>query len=330
MLHEQGSNTNAHGYTKAVDLWSLGCVTVVLLTGGYPFFEPGSSQYSEKLASTCNLEALERSQVWRGIGARPKAFVRRLLVLDERLRMTAKESLTHEWFANDIYKMDFEELYDRAISHWRPRVPKEPVIELIEKDHPKSLPFLKRFSSNSQKSSRRGPPPVDPPYKPFPRRLHSHAFFPKRRTSPIDSIMSDDVKAAIESKWTFDNKHSTEPLVGEDDLPTRDASEVGERSGDPSDSESQDKSLLPSPTSPRSLSGKPQFQLLPLTPLSGLTDVIKAAENGSHENYGENALRSSRGAEKEILPLQKAYDPNAWENEATATSGTPSGKPRLM
>src|SRR3954447_25613204 len=127
MSHEQASNTNTNGYTKAVDLWSLGCVTVVLLTGGYPFFEAGSGEYSERLASDCNLDVLEQSQSWRNVGARPKAFVKGLLVLDERQRMSAKESLMHEWFTNDAHRTDFEEVYQRAIRYWRPRVPREPV-----------------------------------------------------------------------------------------------------------------------------------------------------------------------------------------------------------
>ena len=79
MSHGQTSKVKEIGYTKAVDLWSLGCVTVVLLTGGYPFFEAGSGEYSERLASDCNLDVLEKSQSWRDVGARPKAFVKGLL-----------------------------------------------------------------------------------------------------------------------------------------------------------------------------------------------------------------------------------------------------------
>src|ERR1700728_1669907 len=135
MSHNKTSKVKETGYTKAVDLWSLGCVTVVLLTGGYAFFEAESGEYSERLAGDCNLDVLEKSQSWRDVGARPKAFVKGLLVLDERQRMTAKESLAHEWFTNDAHRTDFEELYRRATRHWRPRMPKEPVIELVEADN---------------------------------------------------------------------------------------------------------------------------------------------------------------------------------------------------
>ncbi|KAI1915371.1 hypothetical protein LOZ61_001770 [Ophidiomyces ophidiicola] len=109
------------GYTKSVDLWSLGCVTAVLLTGGSPFQHSSSQAYSRKLAQECNLESLERSDEWIKVGKRAKSFVRRLLVLDENLRMTAKESLQHEWFTNPSHKLAFNKIYQKEISDWKPR-----------------------------------------------------------------------------------------------------------------------------------------------------------------------------------------------------------------
>jgi serine/threonine protein kinase len=330
MPHEHTLNANTGGYTKAVDLWSLGCVTVVLLTGGYPFFEPGSTEYSEKLASACNLEALEKSQTWQDVGARPKAFVRRLLVLDERQRMTAGDSLTHEWFTNDVHRTDFEELYRRAIRHWRPRMPKAPVIELIEADNLKSLPFLQGISPNNQKGRRRGPVPIDPPYKPFPRRLHNQAFFPKRRNSPFNNTLSDDVKAAIERDWKFDKSHSTGSSLEEEELPKPYASEVGKGSDNSSTDDFQDRSVLPSPTSLPNLSKKPRFQ--PLRPKVSLTstNTMKASEsNGSEAKSTRNVSDCAKSEGKAMVPVRKAYSPNAWEKEAGAINSTPKSKARL-
>lgn len=207
------------GYTQAVDLWSLGCVSVVLLTGGHPFFEVDPSEYSEKLATQGNLTRLEKSPEWQDVGARPKAFVRSLLVLDERHRMTARQSLKHEWFTNDAHKTDFEELYRRSIKHWRPRMSKSPVIELIQAGNLKRLSFLQNPSSNSNQRGRsRGPTPVDPPYKPFPKRLNQTSFFPKRKTPSFANRMTDDVKSAIERNWTLDRTSTSLGLLSEDEL----------------------------------------------------------------------------------------------------------------
>jgi serine/threonine protein kinase len=314
MSHNKTSKVKETGYTKAVDLWSLGCVTVVLLTGGYAFFEAESGEYSERLAGDCNLDVLEKSQSWRDVGARPKAFVKGLLVLDERQRMTAKESLAHEWFTNDAHRTDFEELYRRATRHWRPRMPKEPVIELVEADNLESLPFSQGFRTESQKGLKRGPIPVDPPYKPFPRRLHSQAFFPRRKPSPFNKAMSDEVKAAIERNWTFDKSHSSEPSVVEEELPT--PRSVGlERGGDDqSTNKLRDKRLVPI-----TISKKPRFQ--PLHPNSSMTKSYGA---GSQPESCSNKLKSRENvsstvdsAEKDMIPVREVCNHTA-EKEAHA------------
>lgn len=109
------------GYTKAVDLWSLGCITVVLLTGGSPFLDPATGAYSDELAQKCDLKRLEADLEWHKAGKRAKDFVHRLLVLDETKRMKVKQALSHCWFTNPIYKRELEELYDRSVRDWKPR-----------------------------------------------------------------------------------------------------------------------------------------------------------------------------------------------------------------
>jgi serine/threonine protein kinase len=324
MSHEQTSKVKEIGYTKAVDLWSLGCVTVVLLTGGYPFFEAGSGEYSERLASDCNLDVLEKSQSWRDVGARPKAFVRGLLVLDERQRMTAEESLTHEWFTNDVHRTDFEELYRRAIRHWRPRMPKDPIIELVEADNLKRLPFSQSLRTESQKSHKRGPIPVDPPCKPFPRHLHNQAFFPKQKPSPFNNTMSDEAKAAIERNWNFDKSYSSESSVAKEELPTPRAVGLGRGDDQPTNT-LQDTRLVPI------ISRKPLFQ--PLRPKNSLT---KSYGEGNQSESCSNKLKSREtvsstadSAEKDMAPVRKVYSSPTWEKEAHALTSVPNNKAKL-
>lgn len=317
MPHEQNSDTNNGGYTKAVDLWSLGCVTVVLLTGGYPFFEAGSSEYSGRLASTCNLEALEMSQAWQDVGSRPKAFVRRLLILDERQRMTAKESLTHEWFTNDVHRTDFEELYERAIKHWRPRMPKKPVIELIQD-----------ISPGSSKNRRRGHLPIDPPYKPFPRRLHNRAFFSKRK---IPNTMSDDVKAAIERNWNFDKNSSAVSSVAEGDLPKPRASKIDAGSNSSSTDKLHDKSLLHSTTALPALFKKPRLQPLRPKVSSTSTNAVTAPETDCSKAQSTTDMSDcAKSKGKDIARVRRAYSPTAWEGDADVMSSAPNNESKLM
>jgi hypothetical protein len=298
-----------------------------LLTGGYPFFEPGSADYSEKLASRCNLEPLEKSEIWQGVGIRPKDFVRRLLVLDEEQRMTAKESLSHEWFTNDVHRTDFEELYRRAIRHWRPRIPRNPVIELIEADALKSLSFLQSISSNSQKSRVRGPQPVDPPYKPFPRRLHNQAFLPKWKTSAFKNTMSDNVKAAIESNWDFDKQLSPASSVEGNWFSTPQDLAADKENDKLAVTELQDNSFLAPSASLQSLPTKPLFQLLLPKPSLISTDRIRAAENNSGEAQAREADSYCTALEEEDFALVRlAHCPTPCKNDEDATIGLPNMK----
>ena len=190
-------------------------MTVVLLTGNYPFIDAENNLYSEKFARECDLSVLEESREWSDVGSRPKEFVKRLLVRDEQRRMTAKEALSHVWFTNDSQKTEFEELYHRAIRYWRPRMPNAPAIEIVEADNLKRWTYLQDSSPNAKISRRKGPIPMDPPYKPFPRRLNQ-VFYPKGSTLPFRK-MSDKVKNAIEHSWTS-NKTEERSSDAEDDL----------------------------------------------------------------------------------------------------------------
>lgn len=209
-------------------MWSLGCVTVVLLTGCSAFRDPRTHQHSETLAKNCNLTELEGSSEWPEVSARPKAFVGRLLLLEESRRLTAAEALQDPWFNNEFHKTDFEELYRRTIRHWRPRVHKKPVIEFMNAREVKQLPCSQKVLAGERRTrGHAGQTPVDPPvgppqnfllasclvcvvhrssadksqYKPFPKQMHQ-SLFPRRRASGAMYRMSDEVKASIREHWT--------------------------------------------------------------------------------------------------------------------------------
>lgn len=155
---------SSRGYSKAVDMWSLGCVTVVLLTGSSAFTDPRTCQHSTKLAQNCNLRELERSSEWSEVSARPKAFVGKLLVLDESRRLTANEALEDPWFNNHIHKTDFEELYKRTIRHWQPRVQKKPIVEFMDAQEVKQLQCSQGLLAVERRNrGRAGQIPVEPP-----------------------------------------------------------------------------------------------------------------------------------------------------------------------
>ncbi|KAK2800669.1 hypothetical protein FQN50_008053 [Emmonsiellopsis sp. PD_5] len=168
------------GYTKAVDMWSLGCLTAVLLTGGSPFNDPVTGKYSEAMAKSCNLKHLQSDATWEAVGRRAKDFVHNLLVLEEENRMTAEQAMDHEWFTTPTYKRELEILYQYAIGGWVPRRGSNAVISnmgIEDEDFKRLTPWKKKASS-----------PIDPPYKPFPDKIHRIIWSgksPGQETLPI-------------------------------------------------------------------------------------------------------------------------------------------------
>jgi serine/threonine protein kinase len=133
------------GYSKSVDMWSVGSITAILLTGEYIFTHCTHTKVGEDsrqviidLAAQCDLSVLddEYHPSWRHITHTPKDFIKRLLVLEENDRLTATEALAHVWFTNECYAKDLEDLCVRSIKDWRPRPASSQLVERISKSLP--------------------------------------------------------------------------------------------------------------------------------------------------------------------------------------------------
>lgn len=280
-----------------------------------------------KQAIRGNLDPLEQSETWKDVRARPKDFVRRLLVLDERQRMTAKGSLAHEWFMNNVHRVDFEQLYRRSIRHWRPRTPREPVVELIEPEKFNQLFSPRAVRPHGHNNAKGGTEPGDWPDTLFPHRLHNLAYFPGRTTLRFNNSMAEQVKAAAECNWNFEKRHSA-ALSNKKNGPLKPRIlDVSKGSGNSFVREWK-KSDLPLPSRPLpSLSNNPKSKPLwincSLTPL----DLSKPFENTSSEATARTAQSSCADLERrDIAPVRKAYSPTAWREEAEAMRAKPSGQ----
>lgn len=117
------------GYSKSVDMWSIGSITVALLAG--PDFEQCRQEIVSTLASQCNLGILndEDHEIWGNVGYWPRDFIKNLLVLHEESRITATKALSHPWFSNKYYGDALDALYERSILDWKPR---RKVFRLVE------------------------------------------------------------------------------------------------------------------------------------------------------------------------------------------------------
>lgn len=114
------------GYTMAVDMWSVGCVTSALLAGKSYFVNTQDSEYRHnssaaiiKAAAECDLDRLDSSSAWLGVEQQTKDFLKRLLVLDEKTRLTVKQALEHSWFTEGSKRLFLEQTYTRIVEGWK-------------------------------------------------------------------------------------------------------------------------------------------------------------------------------------------------------------------
>lgn len=80
-------------YDSQCDLWSLGVVTFALLGGYMPF----QGNKDTLLRLICENEYDWREEKWKHVPAEGQDFVKALLVVDPRSRMTAQQALEHPW-----------------------------------------------------------------------------------------------------------------------------------------------------------------------------------------------------------------------------------------
>lgn len=194
------NSKKATGYSLAIDMWSVGTVSTLLLVGFRAFDNP-DGRHDSTLAVQAELSRLEEDKRWRGLSERSKNFVRRLLVLHEEERLTAEGALQHPWFSNEIHKADFEELYKRTTKNWRPRIPSIPLVEFIHGQCCKVTCFesSQKVLEDQRPARGRSPTPAEPPYKPFYRKIYDKTgLWPAR--AKRGRSMSEEQGQAIE-RW---------------------------------------------------------------------------------------------------------------------------------
>lgn len=87
-------NLSDTAYTPAVDLWSVGVILFILLSGYSPFDHDDEEQLFKNIKE--GMYCMD-DRIWRYISEGAKDCVRQLLTVDVMNRMTATQTLQHPW-----------------------------------------------------------------------------------------------------------------------------------------------------------------------------------------------------------------------------------------
>lgn len=84
-----------NSYNEKCDLWSCGVILYILLCGAPPFYGTCEDEIFRKII-TCKFSF--KHSVWKEISPEAKDLITKLLDLNPKSRLSAKEALEHKWF----------------------------------------------------------------------------------------------------------------------------------------------------------------------------------------------------------------------------------------
>nr|XP_057908355.1 calcium/calmodulin-dependent protein kinase type 1D-like isoform X1 [Doryrhamphus excisus] len=93
-------------YSKAVDCWSIGVITYILLCGYPPFYEESETRLFSKITKA---QYEFDSPFWDDISESAKDFIRNMMQKNPHMRYTTEQALRHPWIigktarSQDIY-----------------------------------------------------------------------------------------------------------------------------------------------------------------------------------------------------------------------------------
>ena len=186
-VHGINKTVLKQGYTKAVDMWSLGTVTSAILAGRSLFVKSqaadqrrDSGEAIKEASAMCDLYELDNGFEWEHVGFQAKDFIKKLLVLHEEERMTAVQALKHEWFTNQYYQDDFDALYRHAIKDWKSRhLPPPDIFADLEVYAYAQKPYTKVRRRHSK--------PIEPHYQPPHQKVYQ-LLSQRRRHTQLPTI----------------------------------------------------------------------------------------------------------------------------------------------
>ncbi|KYR01465.1 protein kinase 1 [Tieghemostelium lacteum] len=120
------------GYSKAVDLWSVGVIMYILLCGFPPFGDPNDKNFFNKI----KMGGFSfPSPYWDPISDEAKDLIKNLIKVNPIERFTIEQTLSHPWFSNHVN--DLKPFYSEQKQPQQQINPKKTKLEDSEDTHEK-------------------------------------------------------------------------------------------------------------------------------------------------------------------------------------------------
>lgn len=82
-------------YVSKCDMWSFGVLLYIMLSGYLPFTGDDAEEVYKKVQSA---KFTMEQKEWKKVSEEAKDLVSKLLVVDYKKRLSAKDAMEHEWF----------------------------------------------------------------------------------------------------------------------------------------------------------------------------------------------------------------------------------------
>ncbi|PFX16796.1 serine/threonine-protein kinase H1-like [Stylophora pistillata] len=102
-------------YTNAVDMWAIGVITHILLSGEMPFSDENRTRMYHAILKA---KYSYITEAWKDVSEQAKNFIDKLLVVDPGKRMTADQALRDPWIALSVASSSLKDLHRSFSQNW--------------------------------------------------------------------------------------------------------------------------------------------------------------------------------------------------------------------